>query len=791
MIKNYLLTIFVLVLTIGMAHSQQTSLKGSVQKTNGQAVTYAHVQLKNTQKEAVTDRKGEFEIKRVEPGTYTLLISLEGYLLDSLEIEVKAGEQKTLPAIVINENNRQLDEVKVKGEQNGKYVETEPSLSLRLNTPLIEVPQNISVATQQSMKDFGINGTTDLARLTSGITKRYGGAHEYAFTIRGTDATNNVFRNGIGSYWWNQQSDAFMLDRVEFVKGPAGFMIGNSEPGGLLNEVTKQADGEKVREVELAYGSFQLMRAGFDVGGKFSKTSKFSYRLVFGGQYTQANYDFYKAQRTYLVSSLRYSYKEGSHIQLEYNRTNGYSAADSYTNLSFDGKKALLPLDFNIADPGAMHGITTSDNYIRLSHSHRFKKGWSLKTQFADIIGHYAGDGMYISYFTPNADTLYREYYYSTYASRLQAAQTFLDGRFKTGTKIEHAVLTGFDYGNSTVKSEYSEFDPFNWGAHLPIVVNDPAYDLSPEDLADTFSFPKEDWNMQWIAWYGQDHIKFYNKLILTLAGRFSYVETWASRDDAKVYDNKFAPRLGLTYLLTKNMSLYALYDETFLPQTGRKIDNSLPKPLTGNNMEIGYKALLMQERFMINASLFHTKKNNVLVQNPLTTFSEERGQVTSKGFEVGFVGKLGKNIMVNINYTYTDARITQDLDSAVVGFRTFSTTPHVANAMIRYRFETGKLKGFSLGAGTQYMDKMAAAWVGYTDPAEKEMAAPAYITFDMNIAYEYKKYTFRLNVYNLANTRYMSNALWNSSYDPAVPGYFSYTPNAPVNFRIAANYRF
>ena len=66
---------------------------------------------------------------------------------------------------------------------------------------------------------------TEAIRNVSGVTKYYGALNDYSLIIRGTDATYSVFRNGVGGYWWNQQEDVAMLEKIEFVKGPAGFMV--------------------------------------------------------------------------------------------------------------------------------------------------------------------------------------------------------------------------------------------------------------------------------------------------------------------------------------------------------------------------------------------------------------------------------------------------------------------------------------------------------------------------------------------------------------------------------------
>jgi iron complex outermembrane recepter protein len=797
--KTFYLTNLFLIIFLGQLKAQLDIgyLEGKVLNADNQPIMYINVAIKNTKLGTATDQDGKFKLK-VPYGKHILMVSGVGVKTWEQEIQVSDNQLIRLE-IKIEEDDTILQEVVVRDLRAEQYVVENLSPSLRLNVPILEVPQNISVVTQQAMRDFGVVGTAEMSRMTSGIIKRYGGANDFAFTIRGTDATNNVFRNGVGSYWWNQQSDAFMLDRVEFVKGPAGFMIGNAEPGGLLNEVTKQADGQRVREVQIGYGSWNLLRAGVDLGGKFSQNSKFSYRIVAGGQRTNANYDFYKATRTYLVSSLRYTYQPNSFIQLEINRMDGHVRGDSYNNISFTGQAQdmIFPIQFNATDPNAVEGIETDDTYLRLSHTHQLSKGWQIKTQIARVNGIYRGSNMYVSNVTANFDSLYREVFYMNWRNRLTAAQTFIDGKFKTGNRIEHSILSGLDYGNTRVVSAWGEFNPDAWGTQFPIAIHNPIYNLNKIERQDFALNPDDDWGTEWLAWYTQDHIKLYDKVVLTLAGRLSRTKSWASWDSTTVRDTKFTPRLGLTYLINPNMSIYALYDETFLPQTGRKADRSLPTPLSGTNIELGYKSQLFKQRLALNASLFRTIKNNVLVQNPLTSFYEERGQITSQGFEMDMTGNVSKSLIVNINYTFTDARVTQDADPEIVGFVNYSVARHTGNAMIRYKFIDGKLSGFSMGVGAQLVGDRSAVWAGFTEVQDKDKFAPSYTIFDANVGYETPKFWVMLNVFNLLNKRYMNSAWWNSAVvdeeNPANnrPGYFTFAPSEPTNFRVSTGYKF
>ncbi|MFT3750012.1 MAG: TonB-dependent receptor [Agriterribacter sp.] len=760
---------------------------GTVKTSDGKAASQVTIQLSGKNAPVMTDDYGNYNIRNIIPGNYVLTATLVGHEAFNENIIIEANKSIALH-FQLSESKQQLSEVVVVANKK-TYVVSNTSASLRLNTPLIETPQNISVATQQTIKDFGITGTSQMARLTSGITKGWGNENDFSFIIRGTYAWASLFKNGVGGVYWNQQSDGFMIDRVEFVKGPAGFMIGNSEPGGLVNEVFKQADGVKTQQIMLGYGSYNLFRAGIDFGDKFSSKSKFSYRVILGGQTTRSFYDFYKSNRMYGVASLRYTYKDNSYVQVMANRMEGFAKADNSNNITLDGKNFIFPKNFNSIDPNAINGTETDDTYFRINNQHKFKNGWTFKAQFALVSGIWKGDGMYVSKFSSKFDTLYRDVWTGSWPTGLMAAQAFIDGKFTTGKHIEHSVLSGLDFGDSWYKGEWSAAYDSTWGSNFPLLVAKPTYNLNRDWVKDTTSYPGYKYGTLWMAWYGQDHIKIYNKFIITLAGRFSLTKTVATWDTAQVYDKKFTPRMGLTYLILKNMSVYTLYDQTFLPQTGRKEDNTRARPLTGSNIEVGYKAEI-KSRLAVNASLFHTVKNDVLVQNPATQLYVQRGQITINGFEFGVIGNLNKNIMVNFNYTFTDAKITKDPNPEMIGFPNYGVAKHVTNAMIRYKFTQRKLKGFSAGLGMQLTDDVSVVWAGWTDPKDKKKTIPAYTLWDANAGYDWKKISLQINVFNLTNQQVLTSGWWVSDDGPDGRGYYSGSISTPINFRVAFFYK-
>ena len=779
---NALATVFLMLFAV--CTWAQTTVEGRVE-ADGKPLAFANVVLVSTGVGTVTDPQGRFRLQAPE-GTYVLEISSVGFITHRQPLTV--GPQSVTLAVELQEDQHVLSEIVIQSTRHEEYVALKPSESLRISADLIEVPQNISVTTRQTMSDWGILSTSEMARTVSGVIKSYGDYNDFSFIMRGTDVYNNVFRNGVGGYWWNQQEDVAMIEKVEFVKGPAGFMIGNAEPGGLVNVVTKQPTVEETKTVEVGYGSWNMLRGSADFGGALTSDKKLTYRLVAGGQRQETPVDFTNTRRTFVMPALRYAFNGSTHVQFDFMRMDARTLGGTSPSLpSINGQLFALPNSFAVTDPNTQ-GLKTYDNYSRLSVSHRFNSGWKLNAQVARVNGLYGGDGMYISGLSPAQDTVYRNYFRNDWRNELTAAQAFIDGTFFTGRAIKHSVLAGIDFGDSRVNSAFGELTDEEKIRALDLSLANPGYRLPENLFTDVEWFTRAYWGQRWLALYAQDHMKIHDKVVVTLAGRLTQSNAWSDEgvrvDSTTVRDVAFAPRLGLTYLFNDHFSAYALYDQTFLPQIGQTENREMPKPLTGQNAEIGLKGSFFQRRMNTNLTAYQSVKNDVLVQNPASGLYVQRGQITSRGVEFDLTGNISAAVVAIVNYTYTDAKVTDDPNPDLVGFPNFGTPAHAGNAMVRYKFLRGWLNGFSVGAGVQYMGARTAVWAGWSDVADRDVRTPDYTLLDANVAYAHDRFSITLNVFNLLNERFVSSGWFNSASDTS-PAFWGYTPGNPLNFRL------
>ena len=757
---------------------------GKIITSDGQAAGYVSVHLKNISKGTVSDQDGNFELRKIKPGSYFLSASLLGYKSIETMVEVKQNET-TYTNIQLEITYAALLEVIVKSNARSRYIITTVSEGLKLNLPLAEIPQNIIVTTHQLLADQGLLSVTEAIRNVSGIQKDQGGLNDYSLNIRGTDATFNVSRNGLSGYWWNQQEDAAMIEKIEFIKGPASFMMSNAEPGGFVNIVTKQPVKEHIANINAGVGSYNMLRFTTDLGGVIDKKGKFSYRFNSGVHYQKRSFVFGKASRYFICAALKYEPGVKTSITTEYNYLLGRTSGNNNGVPSINGEMFSLPRNFTVADKNTDR-LTATDNYYRILLKHNFNDKWRLSAQMAHVHGNWTGNLLNADADIPvSNDTLYRYSSFDDWQTYSGVIQAYVDGMFYMGDNIEHRALVGIEFCHAGFKGMYGETrGEKKFGLYLP----QPKYFVHPDSLKDFTISSLFNERHGWAAFHLQDHIKIFRKLVVTIAGRFTHFfhninniigDPTAADYEKHILINKVTPRTGFTWLFSDNMSLYVLYDKSFWPQLAKNFENKPFKPLTGYNLETGVKGFLSNKKINYNFSLFHIVKNNTLTPDPQHfNYFIQRGQVISNGVDIDITGDITTSLTLNANYEYVDAKTTKDSDPAVVGVKNLGTPAHSGNLWMKYNWQKGKLKGFSFAAGYQYMGKQSAVWYYNSDPDTRFF--PDYHLLDAALSYSNQKFNICFNVYNITNSKYATNGFFSQLNE------WRYTPGEPVNFRVS-----
>ncbi|HAZ03844.1 MAG TPA: TonB-dependent siderophore receptor [Marinilabiliales bacterium] len=781
--RRILLGIFLFIETVSVI-AQTGNISGKVTTSDGNAAEYVNIILVGANKGTIVNAQGTYEIKEVRAGTFTLRVSFVGLVPQNKQIQVEADKTTTVD-FVLNENSEELKEVVVIANPS-KYVTDYPSITLRLKTPLLEVPQNIQVVTKQIIQDQQIFDMLEgVTRNVSGATRVEHWDNYAQINMRGSQIAG--FRNGMNvqSTWGPLTEDMSMVERIEFVKGPAGFMLANGEPSGFYNVVTKKPTGVTKGEATMTIGSFDTYRTTLDFDGKLNKEGTLLYRLNVMGQMKGSHRDYEYNNRFSFAPVLKFQFTPQTSLTAEYTyQFNQMSVIGS--NYAFSARKmGELPVNFTTAEPN-MLPTNIHDNTFFITLAHTINSNWRFTGQMAYMHYNQLGQSIWPTGFSANGDTLYRAASNWDVLGIIKVGQFFVNGDVNTGI-IGHRILVGIDMGDKDFYHDWSQGGSISGLSGFNIY--NPVYGQVPGS-----SYPVYDrtldirergvyYSNKYAALYVQDEICFFdNKLRFTLAGRYT------SAHDADPYSgngiaNKLTPRLGLSYSINKNTSTYAVFDEAFIPQVGSDFNGNSFDPISGNNMELGLKKEWLDGLWTASMAAYQITKNNILTaDSEHQYFSIQLGQTQTRGIEFDIRGQIFQGLDVTLNYAYTEGKITKDTDPEQVGAQIPGTSKNVTNIWLNYRVSKGIANGLGISCGMQYAGGRSN-WYGAYDNSSQMM--PDYSRFDGAISYQINKFGIAMNINNLFNTYLYSGAYysWSSLY--------YWQAEAKRNYRLTINYKF
>ncbi|WP_221394084.1 TonB-dependent receptor [Dyadobacter sp. NIV53] len=775
--------------------AQTGKIEGQILTSDGKPAEYVSVGLKGLKIGTSSDDDGNFRLNRVKPGVYTIMASFVGLTTQEKEIEVLDGQTAKITFSLI-ENANQLQEVVVL--DGNRYKNNEVSSSLRLATPILETPQNIQIVTSKVLADQQVISMSDgLIRNVSGAARVEHWGDLYAnITMRGSQI--QAFRNGfnvVSSFWGPLTEDMSFVDHVEFVKGPAGFMLANGDPSGLYNVVTKKPTGQNKGEATMTIGNYGLYRTALDLDGKLSKDGKFLYRLNVAGQNKKSHRANEFNNRYSIAPVISYQVDEKTKLTAEYTLQYAkMSDVGSYYVFSPDGYGSL-PRDFTTL-PAGLEPTKIKDHSLFLNLQHEFNSDWKLTAQAAYFNYQQKGTSLWPS--IVNADgTMIRNVGLWDAKSEMTLAQVFLNGNVSTGG-VTHRILGGVDVGSKDYYADWSQYhDLDTLGAEFNIHAPSYGSPLNGYPVWDrTLNLEARAVNggglinQKYTGLYLQDELGFLNNRIrLTLAGRYTYVSQ-SSWGDPAISAKHFTPRIGLSISVDKQTSFYALYDQAFLPQAGKLANGGGVKPLTGNNKELGIKRDWADGRWNTTISVYNITKRNELISDPNSPpnsgLSIVLGEKRAQGVEFDLRGSIINGLNLIANYAYTDSKVTK-VAEGVTDIKVNDVVPgfakHTMNAWLSYKLQSGALKGTGISAGFTYLaDRATQNW---SNSNAKENL-PNYFKLDGGLFYEKENIKLTFNVFNV-----LDKYLYSGAFYGWMGNIYSWQTELPRNSRLSISYKF
>lgn len=653
-------------------------------------------------------------------------------------------------------------------DENGYYVPDATSAT-KTDTPLIETPQSVTIISQAQIEAQQAQSLNQALRYTPGVqSEQFGVDNLYDFfQIRGFPANaNGVFRDGLqlnsGVGFASFRLEPYGAERIEVVRGPDSVLYGQTNPGGIVNYVSKLPLSERVQELEFNAGSFDEYQGKFDLTGPVAEEgplSRLDYRLTGLVRESGTQIDYKPNDRLFLAPALTWHMDKNTTLTLL-----GQHQRDDAAHLAFLPSEGTSSFNPNGTIPiNRFDGEPDFDHLYRTQYSagylfeHRFGDLWTVRqnlrfdhvdTDFQSVYG------LAIDPDDPTRRILDRNAFKSSSNTDAFAVDTNVVGRFNTGP-LAHTLLFGVDYhrydfGETQANGDAPSIDIYAPHYGAPIV-RPPTY-LDSDSVQDQ------------VGLYLQEQVKVYDRLVAVLSGREDLVSsktkdrlanTTTSRDD-----HRFSGRAGLAYLFDFGLTPYLSYSESFLPVLGTNSLGQAFKPETGRQYEGGLKYQPPGWNTLLTLAAFNIDRQNVLTPDPDPTrpFNQvQTGAVRSRGVELGATATPVKGLNVVAAYAFQDVEITAS-NAGDEGKRPLATPEHLASLWADYTQPGGPLKGFGFGGGVRYQGS------SFGDAANT-IRSESFTVGDAVVHYERRGVRLAVNVQNVSDERYIAAITNGSSF--------------------------
>ena len=649
-----------------------------------------------------------------------------------------------------------------------KYLSFDKVNSVKAPTPIIDVPQSLSIFSADQIEQQGIKSLGDIIDYTVGVNSSQGEGHRDAVVFRGVRSTADFFIDGVRDdvqYY----RPLYNVEQVEILRGPNALLFGRGGTGGVLNRVTKKGQLEE---------NFTNYKASVDTHGEYdiqidanvtlSENSAFRINAYYGG--LENHRDFYEGDQYGVNPTLRFKLSDATTLDLSYEYIDHERFVDRGIPTGSDGEPVDDFDDIVFGDP-KLNETDIKAHVFRAALQHAFSD--TMKGTFSAFYGDYekSYQNFYTSDYkqavTPDVVTL--DGYVDTTDRQNTILSANLIKEFTTGD-MEHTLLFGGEYIDTS-----SDQDRYNawWdttcetndrnevvcddneiftlarrlnlrggvgvNANGEVTTNDFTVDLNDDTRVD----------IEVHSFYIQDQIEVTSWLDIVLGARFDSfdIDVFNVKDDDKRSrkDEEVSPRAGIIFKPVENVSIYASYSESFLPRSGEQYaningDNDQLDPDIFESTEIGIKWDITPS-LSITTAYFENEQTRADYDNVTAEQFEIRG-LEVEGFEFQVQGQINDRLFFSGGYSYLEGETG-------LGQEPRELPENMVFFWSNYEFTDR----FGAGIGLTYQDESIVS-----DGSSRKL--PSYTRVDAAAYYNVsEKLRLQLNIENLTDELYYPNA--------------------------------
>jgi catecholate siderophore receptor len=664
-----------------------------------------------------------------------------------------------LMSIDVLAEGSEVEEILVKG----RVLQSDQMNALKIPTPIINVPQSLSIITDEDVRKKGFKEIGDIVKYTPGINTSLGEGHRDAVVFRGVRSTADFFQDGVRDdvqYY----RPLYNVEQVEVLRGPNALLFGRGGTGGVINRVSKKpVNGKEFKTVDLGYDSFGASDIAVDLNTNLSDSVAF--RLNVHNDSLENHRDFYNGERFGINPTLSVALDADTDVILSYEYIDHERFIDrGIPTANGEPVKALSDIVFGDKNENLN---TVEASVLRASLDHKFSD--SSKASLSVISSSF--EKMYQNTYANSYDLDTNVVEMDGYHDPTNRDNLIVSGNLVNALNIgnmTHTILTGFE----TVKTENSNLR-YNvlWSSNDCSVSN---YDRETFNVTNPMDFTTNaggvatsleytdscalktstETDISVSSFYIQDQIDVTDNLIVLLGGRYDKfdvkVDDVKNASSASRVDTEFSPRFGLIYKPQNNVSVYYSYSESFSPRSGeqyKKLTGGAPgtgetlKPDYYENSEIGVKFDLNKD-LSFTSAFFESESEIAGYDGSSSEYITERG-LSVEGFELELKGRVNDNLNVAFSYSNIDGETSSGGKPKEIPDSTYS---------IWTTYDVSPKLGWALGVVHQ-----GESAVKDNNPT---LLLPDYTRVDAAVYYELSNDTkLQLNLENLSDEVYFPHS--------------------------------
>ncbi|CEJ65261.1 MULTISPECIES: ferric-rhodotorulic acid/ferric-coprogen receptor FhuE [Citrobacter] len=653
-----------------------------------------------------------------------------------------------------------------------------------------DIPQSVSIVSQQRMEDQQLQTLGDVMDNTLGISKSQADSDRSSYFSRGFQIDNYMV-DGIPTYFesrWNlgdALSDTALFERVEVVRGANGLMTGTGNPSASINMIRKHATSrEFTGNVSAEYGSWNKQRYVTDLQSPLTADGNVRARIVAGYQNNDSWLDRYNNEKMFFSGIVDADLGDTTSLSAgyEYQRIDINSPTwGGLPRWNTDGSKNSYDRSRSTAPDWTYNDKDINKVFVTLKQ--RFADTWQTTLNATHSEVKFDSKMMYVdAYVNKDDGTLIGPYGnygpgydyvggtgWNSGKRKIDAVDLFADGGYDLFGR-QHNLMLGGSYSkqNNRYESSWANVFPNEIGSFYTYDGNFPETNWSPQSLA-------QDDTTHMKSLYAATRISLADPLHLIVGARYT---NW--RIDTLAYSmeqNHTTPYAGLVYDIDDNWSTYASYTSIFQPQNKRDSSGKYLSPITGNNYEVGLKSDWMNSRLTTTLAVFRIEQDNVAQStgvpiagsNGDTAFKAMDGTV-SKGVEFEVNGAITDNWQMTFGAT---RYVADDNDGNAVN-------PNLPRTTVKLftRYNLPALPALTVGGGVNWQNRVYSDTVTPYGTFRAEQGS--YALVDLFTRYQVtKNFSVQGNL----------NNLFDKTYDTNIDGSIVY--GEPRNVSLTASYQF